>query len=96
MSDFLRSTTSGSTDMAARKEALMNSIRSEIALLSVQELMNKGTEKCFAKCVTKPGSSLSNSEQTCLDRCLDRYMDAFTLVSRTYIGRVSKERQEPS
>ncbi|KAF8638706.1 hypothetical protein AX17_002001 [Amanita inopinata Kibby_2008] len=63
MADFLKSS-SVSADMATRKEALMNSIRSEIALLNVQELMNKGTEKCFAKCVTKPGSSLSNSEQT--------------------------------
>ncbi|KAF8622552.1 hypothetical protein AX15_006905 [Amanita polypyramis BW_CC] len=94
MSEFFKSSSPPSADMAARKEALMNSIRSEIALLNVQELMNKGTDKCFAKCVTKPGSSLSSSEQTCLDRCLDRYMDAFTLVSRTYISRISKERQE--
>ncbi|KAF8736597.1 hypothetical protein AX14_014331 [Amanita brunnescens Koide BX004] len=93
MTDFFKSSSLPS-DMTAKKEALMNSIRAEIALLNVQELVNKGTEKCFAKCVTKPGSSLSSSEQTCLDRCLDRYMDAFTLVSRTYISRISKERQE--
>jgi len=93
MTDFFKSS-SPPSDMTAKKEALMNTIRAEMTLLSVQELMNKGTEKCFEKCVTKPGSSLSSSEQTCLDRCLERYLDAFTLVNRTYISRISKERQE--
>ncbi|PCH42612.1 hypothetical protein WOLCODRAFT_73314 [Wolfiporia cocos MD-104 SS10] len=81
--------------MAARKEAVMNQIRSELALANAQELMNKTNEKCFAKCVTKPSTSLSSSEEartTCLSRCLDRYMEAFNLVSKVYIARVSKER----
>ena len=30
-------------------------------------------DKCFHACVTKPSSSLSSSEQTCLSRCSDRY-----------------------
>lgn len=29
-------------------------------------------DKCFDKCVTKPGNSLSSSEQQCLARCCDR------------------------
>ncbi|KAF8905001.1 Tim10/DDP family zinc finger-domain-containing protein [Gymnopilus junonius] len=80
--------------MAARKEAVMNNVRQELALANAQELMNKASERCFAKCVTKPGDSLSSSEQTCLSRCLDRYMEAFDIVSRTYTARVSKERHE--
>ena len=32
-------------------------------------------DKCFEKCITKPGNSLSSSEQQCLARCCDRYTD---------------------
>ncbi|CAL1715732.1 unnamed protein product [Somion occarium] len=78
-------------DMAARKEAIMASVRGEIALANAQELMNKTNEKCFEKCVTKPSTSLSSSEQTCLSRCLDRYMEAFNIVSKAYTARISKE-----
>ncbi|KAF8150556.1 Tim10/DDP family zinc finger-domain-containing protein [Crassisporium funariophilum] len=80
--------------MTARKEAMMNSVKQELALANAQELMNKASERCFTKCVTKPGESLSSSEQTCLSRCLDRYMDAFNIVSKTYVARVSRERLE--
>ncbi|KAI6155364.1 Tim10/DDP family zinc finger-domain-containing protein [Pisolithus tinctorius] len=94
MPDFFK-TSSHTQDSAqgtnARKEAVMNSIRSELALVNVQELINKATEKCFAKCVPKPGTSLTSSDEACLARCLDRYMEAFTVVSRTYTARISRE-----
>ncbi|ETW82940.1 mitochondrial import inner membrane translocase, partial [Heterobasidion irregulare TC 32-1] len=79
---------------AARKEAVMASVRNELALVNAQELMNKANEKCFAKCVTKPSTSLSGSEETCLARCLDRYMEAFNIVSRAYTSRIAKERAD--
>ncbi|KAF4613667.1 hypothetical protein D9613_007687 [Agrocybe pediades] len=68
MSDFLTrsSSATSSNDMNARKEAMMNSVRQELALANAQELMNKASERCFSKCVTKPGDSLSSSEQVCL------------------------------
>ncbi|EKM57886.1 uncharacterized protein PHACADRAFT_193022 [Phanerochaete carnosa HHB-10118-sp] len=50
-------------EMAARKEAFIQSIRGEMALANAQELMSKVGEKCFQKCVTKPGTSLSSSEE---------------------------------
>lgn len=94
MPDFFK-TSSHTQDSAqgtnARKEAVMNSIRSELALVNVQELINKATEKCFTKCVPKPGTSLTSSDEACLARCLDRYMEAFTVVSRTYTARISRE-----
>ena len=62
--------------MASRKEQVMQSVRSELALANAQELMNSANKACFQKCITKPGGSLSSSEETCLDRCLGRYMDA--------------------
>ncbi|KAA1467415.1 hypothetical protein DENSPDRAFT_769636, partial [Dentipellis sp. KUC8613] len=79
-------------DAAARKEAIMASVRSELALANAQELVNTMNNKCFDKCVTKPSTSLSSSEETCLSRCLERYMEAFNIVSRAYTARVSKER----
>ncbi|KAF8240679.1 hypothetical protein L208DRAFT_1384103 [Tricholoma matsutake] len=95
MSGFLGSSpTVSPSEMTARKDAMMNSVRQEIALANAQELMNKASDRCFLKCVTKPGSSLSSSEQTCLSRCMDRYMEAFNIVSRTYIARISRERMD--
>ncbi|CAA7265572.1 unnamed protein product [Cyclocybe aegerita] len=94
MADFLsRGSSSTPADMTAKKEAVMNQVRNELALANAQELMNKAGERCFAKCVTKPGDSLSSSEQTCLSRCLDRYMEVFTIVSRTYTARLTRERE---
>ncbi|KAF9790264.1 Tim10/DDP family zinc finger-domain-containing protein [Thelephora terrestris] len=113
MADFLKLNSSTSpTDVEARKEAFKQSLRSELALANAQQLINTTNEKCFAKCVTKPSSSLSGSEETCLARCLDRYMEACALiplsllffcsppavniVSRTYTARLVKERNDNS
>ncbi|MQM04384.1 hypothetical protein Taro_037174 [Colocasia esculenta] len=38
--------------------------------------------KCFAKCITKPGSSLSGSESSCISRCVERYIEATGIVGR--------------
>ncbi|KAJ7158928.1 Tim10/DDP family zinc finger-domain-containing protein [Mycena filopes] len=75
MSDFLKGS-SGPTDMASRKLAVMDAVRQEIALTNAQQLMNSANEKCYEACITKPGASLSSGEQACLSRCLDRYMEA--------------------
>lgn len=39
-------------------------------------------EKCFDKCITKPGSSLSGSESSCISRCVDRYIEATGIISK--------------
>ncbi|KAJ7903719.1 Tim10/DDP family zinc finger-domain-containing protein [Mycena olivaceomarginata] len=92
MTDFLKS--SAPTDMNAKKEAVMNAVRNEIALTNAQQLMNSANERCYKACITKPGTSLSSGEQTCLSRCLDRYMEAFNIVRRTYVARLGRERME--
>ena len=66
------------SDTNVRKEAVMSSIRSELALLNVQDLINvghftlymfcligfqKASDKCFTKCILKPGTSLSSSDE---------------------------------
>ncbi|KAF9930593.1 hypothetical protein FBU30_000296 [Linnemannia zychae] len=91
MSDFGNYSSGGS--MEAKKQQVMDQVRSELALANAQELINKINEKCFARCVTKPSTSLSGSEQTCLSNCMDRYMEAWNIVSRTYINRVQRESQ---
>ena len=39
-------------------------------------------DKCFQKCITRPGSSMSNSEVQCLANCCDRYIDVRALRRR--------------
>ncbi|PAV16610.1 mitochondrial -transporting ATPase [Pyrrhoderma noxium] len=86
--------TVAAADMQARKEKFMAQVRNELAVTGAQELINKINEKCYLKCVPKPGTSLSGSEQTCLSNCMDRYMEAFNVVSRTYASRLAREKQE--
>lgn len=35
----------------------------------------KITHDCFLKCVTRPGKSLSHTEEACTNNCVDRYRD---------------------
>ncbi|KAF7991855.1 hypothetical protein HCN44_010656 [Aphidius gifuensis] len=76
----------------AEKDELMQQVKQEIAVANAQELLTKMTEKCFKKCVLKPGTSLDSSEQKCVAMCMDRYMDSFNVVTRAYSGRLQKER----
>lgn len=32
-------------------------------------------DNCFNKCITRPGTSMSKSEVTCMANCCDRYID---------------------
>lgn len=50
------------------------------------------TEKCFRKCINKPGTVLDSSEQKCISMCMDRFMDSWNLVSKTYGARINRER----
>ncbi|CAD6565419.1 MAG: protein translocase subunit [Tremellales sp. Tagirdzhanova-0007] len=83
---------SSSSDMQQRKDQMKQSIQQELAVANAQQLINRINENCFAKCVTRPSTTLSNSEQTCLSQCLNLYMAAFDQVSKSYVARISKER----
>ncbi|KAI9138424.1 Tim10/DDP family zinc finger protein, partial [Paraphysoderma sedebokerense] len=74
-----------------KKQQIMDQVKSELALANAQELVNKMGDKCFNKCITKPGARLDSSEQTCLAKCMDRYMEAWNIVSKSYIGRAQRE-----
>ncbi|OMP02766.1 Tim10/DDP family zinc finger [Corchorus olitorius] len=47
-------------------------------------------EKCFTKCITKPGSSLSGSESSCISRCVDRYIEATGIISKALFSASSR------
>lgn len=55
-----------------QKSELMDNVRQQVALANAQELLTKMTEKCFRKCIAKPGSELDSSEQKCIAMCMDR------------------------
>ncbi|XP_017796743.1 PREDICTED: mitochondrial import inner membrane translocase subunit Tim13 [Habropoda laboriosa] len=73
------------------RNELMQQIKQELAVANAQELLSKMSEKCFKKCVLRPGTSLDSSEQKCVAMCMDRYMDAYNLVLKTYSARIQKE-----
>ncbi|XP_075719076.1 mitochondrial import inner membrane translocase subunit Tim13 [Rhinoderma darwinii] len=82
--------TAGSSKIDAG--AIMEQVKVQIAVANAQELLQRMTDKCFRKCIQKPGGSLDNSEQKCVAMCMDRYMDAWNTVSRAYNSRLQRER----
>ncbi|KAG2207266.1 hypothetical protein INT46_003185 [Mucor plumbeus] len=80
-------------DFGNKKQEVMDQVRSELALANAQELINKINEKCYLKCVPKPGARLESGEQACLSKCMDRYMESWNVVSRAYVARLQRESQ---
>ncbi|XP_072018849.1 mitochondrial import inner membrane translocase subunit Tim13-like [Amphiura filiformis] len=92
MADFgLPPAGAGGQMSSAQRGELMTQVKTQIALVNAQELLQKMTDKCFKKCVYKPGSALDNSEQKCIALCMDRYMDSWNTVSRSYQQRLQRE-----
>lgn len=87
-SDFSAGGSGGKMDTGT----IMEQVKVQIAVANAQELLQRMTDKCFKKCIGKPGSTLDNSEQKCIAMCMDRYMDAWNTVSRTYNSRLQRER----
>uniref|UniRef100_UPI00358E95BE mitochondrial import inner membrane translocase subunit Tim13 isoform X1 n=1 Tax=Myxine glutinosa TaxID=7769 RepID=UPI00358E95BE len=68
--DFSSDLSSGSSgDNKMNSGALMEQVKVQIAMANVQELIERVTDKCFKKCIGKPGTSLDNTEQQ-RSRCL--------------------------
>uniref|UniRef100_A0A1B0FQB8 Mitochondrial import inner membrane translocase subunit n=1 Tax=Glossina morsitans morsitans TaxID=37546 RepID=A0A1B0FQB8_GLOMM len=84
MSDLMTSTTS-------EKEEIIEEVKQQLAAANAQELLTKMTEKCFCKCITRPGAQLNSSEQKCISMCMDRFIDSWNLVSRAYGTRIQRE-----
>ncbi|PXF44770.1 Mitochondrial import inner membrane translocase subunit Tim13-A [Gracilariopsis chorda] len=58
-------------------------VRRQLQEQQMEELVRAMTDKCFEKCVKKPGKSLSTSEQQCIAKSMDRYMEVMALVFNT-------------
>jgi import inner membrane translocase subunit TIM13 len=58
-----------------------------------QNSWQKITDKCFQRCVSRPGGKLDDSEKLCTAKCMDRYLDAMALVSQAWAAR-AKQQQE--
>ncbi len=52
----------------------------------IQAVMFKLTDLSFETCVTKPGSSLSSSEQSCITAVVGKYLDTSELVVARFQG----------
>ncbi|XP_068650949.1 mitochondrial import inner membrane translocase subunit Tim13-like [Aristolochia californica] len=78
--DAFSSSSGGSS--APSSDALMENVKTQLAQAYAEEFIETLRGKCFDKCITKPGSSLSGSESSCISRCVDRYIEATGIISR--------------
>ncbi|XP_037886154.1 mitochondrial import inner membrane translocase subunit Tim13-like [Glossina fuscipes] len=79
------------TSTNSEKEEIIEEVKQQLAAANAQELLTKMTEKCFCKCITRPGAQLNSSEQKCISMCMDRFIDSWNLVSRAYGTRIQRE-----
>ncbi|CAB3407270.1 unnamed protein product [Caenorhabditis bovis] len=74
-----------------QQEQVIAGVKQQAALSNAQNLVTDISEKCTNKCITSPGTSLSNGEKQCLQRCMDRFMESWNLVSQTLQKRLQEE-----
>ncbi|XP_043715681.1 mitochondrial import inner membrane translocase subunit Tim13-like [Telopea speciosissima] len=79
--DAFSSPSSGSSSQPST-EAFMGQLKVQLAQAHAEEFLETIRGKCFDKCITKPGTSLSGSESSCISRCVDRYIEATGIISR--------------
>mmetsp|Transcript_8162 Transcript_8162/g.17868 ORF Transcript_8162/g.17868 Transcript_8162/m.17868 type:complete len:85 (-) Transcript_8162:497-751(-) len=56
----------------------------------IQAAINKLTETCFDKCISKPGAKLDSSEANCIANCAGRFLDSSVFV----VSRMMAKRQQ--
>jgi hypothetical protein len=67
----------GASSMASLEQQLM----AEQQKVQMQMIVFKLTESAFEACITKPSSSLSSSEKTCLTAIANKYLDTQEVVT---------------
>ncbi|KAI0442194.1 Tim10/DDP family zinc finger-domain-containing protein [Xylaria telfairii] len=78
-------------DSETIKAEVIKQVRAQYAIENVRQLVDKINEHCFLRCVPKPGSSLSSSEQTCFTQCMEKYMTGWNQISATCISRIQRD-----
>jgi import inner membrane translocase subunit TIM13 len=71
---------------ASSGHSLQDQIQMEAQKVEVQQMIVQLTVLAFDKCVTKPGSSLSYSEKSCIEASVGKYIDAKVLISNKLMG----------
>ncbi|KAL5114565.1 protein translocase subunit [Pleosporales sp. CAS-2024a] len=75
------------------KTQIMRQIQHEAGMQNARLLVEKINEHCFDRCIPKPAASLSKGEETCYTSCMQKYMGAWNVVSKQYVARIQRERQ---
>ncbi|GAB1320572.1 protein translocase subunit [Madurella fahalii] len=78
-------------DSDSVKKAIIRQALQATNTANARTLIENINEKCFEKCIPKPGASLSSGEQTCIKQCMEKYMAAWNQVNSTYIRRIQEE-----
>merc|ERR1712178_393632 len=64
----------------AQQQDLQKFVQQTQQQAAVMQQIEKFTDMCFKKCVSKPGSSLSSYESECVKHCMKRYIDSKRLI----------------
>ncbi|KAL3834886.1 hypothetical protein ACJIZ3_009622 [Penstemon smallii] len=84
--DSFSSPSSGSSPKISTED-LMENLKVQFAQAYAEEFLETVRGKCFDKCITKPGSSLSGGEASCISRCVERYIEATGIISRSLFSQ---------
>ena len=61
---------------------------------SIMYAFAKNSHACYLKCVGKPSSSLSSTEDACLTNCVERYGDVQLFLIERLQGLAEKEKEK--
>ncbi|KAJ4144663.1 hypothetical protein LMH87_003538 [Akanthomyces muscarius] len=80
-----------STDSETVKRTVMKQVLEEANLANARTLIENVQTNCFEKCILKPGTSLSKSDEACVTSCMEKYMAAWNQVNAAFITRIRRE-----
>jgi import inner membrane translocase subunit TIM13 len=66
--------------------SLQEEIQMEAQKIEVQQMILQLTQMAFDKCVSKPGSSLSGSEKSCIEGSIGKYIDSKMFITNKLSG----------
>lgn len=63
-------------------DEILDSLNKSIELEVFKMIVANSINKCYSKCVSKPGTKLDSYQKLCLTQCVDRYKEAYGLVAQ--------------
>lgn len=77
---------SSSYSAASSGKSFQEEIQLEAQKIEIQGMILQLTATAFDKCVTKPGSSLSSSETSCIEATVGKHIEARALLMQKMVG----------